>query len=1430
MRVPGLRSGVLPMLRRAAPAEPGMAALIDAAREAHGPLDLAGGPLLRATLFNGATPGPVLLLAVHHLVVDAVSWRVIVADLQQAYRQAAAAEPVRLPEPTTPFLDWSRRLAAYTEGGGFDSERRHWQIADAAATDLPTDADGPDTVADTATVTVRLTTDETNALLNEVPRAYRTQVNDVLLSALAATLYAWTGRRCTAVDLEGHGREEIFDGVDLSRTVGWFTTIHPVALELPTDPAWDTVLKAVKEQLRAVPRRGIGHGALRHLAGHRGGPGGPRISFNYLGRTQMPAGGDGLCRGVAHELALDDDPAAPRTHLLQVLGRVTAGRLELTWSYGRNRHRHDTVADLADRMCAALRAIVEHCTGPASGGRTPSDFPLARLGQADVDRLAGTGAQVADIYPLTAMQGGMLFHGLDPAGDGVYLQQTTFVLDGVADPRLLARAWQHVVDRTPILRSAVAWADLTEPVQVVHHRVQLPVTQLDWTGLTEAGRRDRLQRLLDDDRAAGLDLTRPPLMRLTLARLSATEVQALWTFHHLLLDGWSVFQVLADVFATHAALRSGQPATLPARRPFRDYLAWLSGQDDAPMERYWRTALAGFTTPTPLPYDRAPAHAHRGRSARRCAVELDAGQSLRLHETARANRLTVNTLVQGAWAILLSRYSGLRDVCFGATVSGRPPTLAGADAMTGMFINTLPVRADVDGTADTVRWLQDLQSAQTEARQYEHTPLTRLRGFSDLPPDAALFDSIVVFENYPIDDAAAVAHGLRLRDLDAVETTSLPLSLMAYPGEQLSLVLCYDPDCFDEATAHRIATHLRHLLAAVADDPHRPVGRLPMITGAERERMLRTFNDTAHPVTPATLVDLLAEQVRRTPQAPAVTFGADTLSYAELDRWSNRLAHRLAADGAGPEQCVAVSLPRSAELVVALVAVLKTGAAYLPVDPGLPAARTTLMLDDAHPMLVLDRPEAVLDAHGADPAPALDRIAAPHPDHPAYVIYTSGSTGRPKGVAVSHRGIVNRLLWMQHEYGLGPDDVVLQKTPAGFDVSVWEFFWPLITGARLVVARPEGHRDPAYLAGLIRDEGVTTVHFVPSMLRAFVAEPAAAGCTGLRRVICSGEALPGDLAAAFQTLLPAGLHNLYGPTEASVDVTYHRCRPEDTDLPVPIGRPVWNTRTYVLDGDLQPVPPGVPGDLYLAGVQLARGYLRRPGLTAGRFVADPYGPPGSRMYHTGDLASWTGDGVLTFLGRTDDQVKIRGVRIELGEIEVALRRHPGVAEAAVVARDDRLVAYVVPTGDGEPAAAAWAAWLAAELPAALVPAAFVPLGRLPLSPNGKLDRAALPAPVWAAPPAVEYVPPRDDTEAAIAGIFGAVLGTDRIGVHDSFLDLGGDSIAGMLVASRTAAAFGVPVSPHDVLTARTVAELAEIVQEHILRELESLAGSESDPR
>ncbi|WP_367127293.1 amino acid adenylation domain-containing protein [Saccharothrix sp. HUAS TT1] len=1335
------------------------------------PLDLAGfdltrGPLLRAEVLDGRS----VRLTAHHLVVDGVSWRVLVEDLATAYRQARAGGTVRLGRKTTSFRDWATRLAEHATGG-FDAELEHWAAVAASPTDVPVDRHGPNTVGSQREVTVRLTAEETGALLRDVPGVYRTQVNDVLLTALGRVLSDWTGRSRVLVDLEGHGREELFDDVDLSRTVGWFTTVFPVALDLPEDEDWGVALKSVKEQLRAVPGRGIGYGALRRLA--RTAPAcDPRISFNYLGRFAEDQ----------RDLELSADPAAPRPHLLDVVGQVRGDRMEFTFYYSDNTHEEATVGLLADAFAAALRGVVAHCAEPGAGGRTPSDFPLARLTQDEVDRITG-----ADAYPLTPMQAGMVFHGL---GDrGVYFQQTTFVVDGVTDPEVFAAAWQRVVDRTPVLRSSVLWEGVRTPLQVVHDDVRLPVTFLDWSHLDEGARAERLRELLADDRARGMDLAAPPLMRIAVARLSPTSVQVLWTFHHVLLDGWSVFHVLSDVL---------DPAGPAQRPPFRDYVAWLAEQDEAAAREHWGRALGDFDSPTPLPADRPAEH---GTSSQRLSVELTDAESGRLYEFARAHRLTPSAIVQGAWALLLARSAGRTDVCFGATVSGRPAELSGVDAITGIFINTLPVRARVDGAAPVAEWLRALQDAQAESRRFEHVPLTDIQACSGVERGTNLFDSVVVFENYPVE----LAEDMGLRELSAVETTSFPLSATVYPADRLGVLLGYEPAMFERATVERLGERLRRLLVHLVADPARPVADVPWLSEDEVRQVVVDWNGTLVSEPTTTIPGLFAAQAARTPDAVAVTCEGEHLTYRELDERANRLAHHLVGLGAGPERIVALRLGRSLDQVVAVLGVLKSGAAYLPLDPAYPADRIAATVEDARPVATLSE---IPDLSGL---PATAPVVALRPDHSAYVIYTSGSTGRPKGVVIPHGNVVRLFSATDHWFGLGPDDVVSMFHSYAFDVSVFELWAALLHGGRLVVVPHAVSRSPRDFARLLADEGVTILSQTPSAFYQLIPERPTG--LALRCVIFAGEAL--DLRKLDGWDGPGTLVNMYGITETTVHVTY-------TEADGSIGVAMPDLRIYVLDEDLNPVPPTVPGEMYVAGPGLARGYLNRPGLTSSRFVADPFGPPGTRMYRSGDLARWDDTGTLHYLGRADHQVKIRGFRIELGEVESVLLAHPSVAQVVVLANEQRLVAYYVPE---KPTTATELRDHTAEvLPDHMVPAAFVALESMPLTVNGKLDRVALPAPERDAVTSTDYVAPRTETEEAIAAIWTDVLGVGEIGVEDSFFALGGDSIRSLHITSRTKAAFGVDLSPRDVLTARTVSALADLVEDLVLADLEALAA------
>ncbi|MBL1104055.1 non-ribosomal peptide synthase/polyketide synthase [Streptomyces sp. 5-8] len=1423
----------------------------EAAEAARAALDPETGTLLRAALLTGPER-PRLFLTAHHLAVDSVSWRVLLAALEQAYRQAAAGEEPR-PEPEhTPFADWARTLADRVRAGDLDDDLPYWTRETAhPRTPLPVDLFGTPLAGSVRTVRTRVDRATTQALLRRVPGVYRTQVNDVLLSALGRVLADWTGADRVTVALEGHGREEdLAEGADLSRTVGWFTTQYPVTLTPAGPDDWGSTLKAVKERLRAVPRRGLSYQALGHLGSPRpearalGELPLPQVCFTYHGQWEAPAGGD--FAPVADVPGRDMDPGAPLDHLLDVSALVTDGELEITWHYSDQVHRPGTVRELADGMVRALAGIARHCARPDAGGRTPSDFPLARLDQAGVDRLAGDGRDVEDLLPLTPLQEGMLFHRLVGGPDDVYVDQAALLLEGVTDLDALALAWQRVTDRTPALRTSVVWEGVPVPLQVVHRRVAVPVTLLDWRETDAGERAERLARLRADDLERGLDLGTAPLMRLTLVRLPDARLHLLWTSHHLILDGWSLAQVLTEVFEEYTALTTGAPPRPTARRPFGDYVRWLAGQDGAAAHAHWSAVLAGFATPTPLPADRVRRPGHETRSAGVHTAGLSAEVSARLARTARAAGLTLGTVVQGVWALLLSRYSAERDVLFGTTVSGRPDDLPGVESMVGMFINTLPTRVRVDGDRTAVAWLAELQEAQAEARRFAAVSLAELTSLSDVPAGSPLFDSMVAFENYPFDQARSAGSAIRLADVSARDATNYPLVLRAYQGERFGFDLAYDPELFDATTVQGIADRLCLLLTELADDPDRPVRTLAWTTAGERRRILADWNGTEEGRPADTLHGLFAAQAARTPHAEAVTCGDDRLDYAGLDARSGQLAHRLAELGAGPERFVALALPRSTDLVVAVLAVLKTGAAYLPIDPALPAERVRQLLADAGPValvtttgtraettvpvLPLDDPEVRADLTRRPPAaPARPAL----PESPAYAIYTSGSTGRPKGVVVPHAGVVRLFTRTRHWFGFGPDDVWTLFHSYAFDFSVWELWGPLLHGGRLVIVPEDTARSPEDFLRLLADERVTVLNQTPSafypLIRADAELPDVGARLALRTVVFGGEALDVTRLADWYTRHPdtaPRLVNMYGITETTVHVT-HAALDRSTvrsGTASPIGTGIPDLRLYVLDDTLQPVPPGAVGELFVAGEGLARGYLNRPGLTATRFPADPFGRPGTRMYRTGDRARWRADGTLEYLGRADQQVKIRGYRIEPGEIEAALHSHPGVAAAAVGVYEDtagtrRLVAHVVGTGTGDrvtppPSAAELRAHLEGLLPAHMVPAAYVPMPALPLTVNGKLDRRALPAPGpegFAADGA--RTPLRTPAERLVAAAWRDVLGTGEVGADDDFFALGGDSILAVRVTSRLRTAFGTDVSPRLLFTHPTLSDLAAALGE-----------------
>jgi enterobactin synthetase component F len=897
--------------------------------------------------------------------------------------------------------------------------------------------------------------------------------------------------------------------------------------------------------------------------------------------------------------------------------------------------------------------------------------------------------------------------------------------------------------------------------------------------------------------------------------------------HHLLLDGYGFSMLEEAVAAAYAAAAESAvpPPTFAALGALLEDERAYAASDRVVADRaFWVDRLAGLPEVASLSDSTAPvAHHYRHLDG-----DLSAQASDGIRAAATAYGVSWAELGFAVTALYLHRMTGADDVVLGVPVAGRLGTVA--VRVPSSVVNVVPLRVAVPPDLTLRGLVGAVQAELRRTRRHQRYRYERLqRDLGTVGTGRRLFGPQVNIKpfrrTFALGAATARISYLATGPTEDIEVT---VGLDADTG-RFSLAVDANPTRYDAdaVAAHR--ARLAHLLDRLPLlDPDTEVGDVEVLTARERELVLHGWNDTAHPVPGGTLTDLLDAQAAATPDAIAVRSDGVAVGYAELHRRANRLAHLLIDAGAGPGTMVAVALPRDVDLVVALLAVLKAGAAYLPLDLSYPAERLAFTLDDAQPVCMLSVASVgmsgtvLLDEQATlaslatmrDTAPRdADRRRALRPGDAAYAIYTSGSTGRPKGVLVPHRGIVNRLAWMQGEYALTADDRVLQKTPYGFDVSVWEFFWPLITGATLVSARPDGHKDPAYLAGLIAAERVTTVHFVPSMLRIFLDEPAAAACGAvLRRVICSGEELPEDLARHADRTLGTPVHNLYGPTEASVDVTYWPFRADDAPGPVPIGRPVWNTRMYVLDDARRPVPPGAVGELYIAGVQVALGYLNRPELTAERFLPDPWGGPDDRMYRTGDLARWRFDGALDYLGRTDHQIKIRGFRVELGEIDTVLRQHPDVARAAVVPWPGpqgagRLCGYVVPAAGSMWRPDALRDHLAAVLPDHMVPAAFVALDDLPLTTSGKLDRKALPHPVAAGGGST----PRTPYEEVLCGLVAEVVGVGRVGVDDGFFDLGGHSLTAAVLIRRIGEVLGVTLPLGAIFAAPTVARLAALV-------------------
>ncbi|MCK6190647.1 non-ribosomal peptide synthetase [Pseudomonas sp. EYE_354] len=1413
-------------------------ALTEACTHAQCSLDLQQGPLLRALLVDMPDHSQRLLLAVHHLVVDGVSWRVLLEDLQQLYTGAELAHK------TSTYQDWSARLQACVPR--FVPQLDYWQtsLGGAPVHDLP--CDNPHGALHQGLerkVTCTLDADTTRQLLAQAPAAYRSQVNDLLLTALARVITRWSGQGSTLIQLEGHGREDLFDGLDLTRTVGWFTSLFPVTLT-PADDV-STSIKAVKEQLRAVPDKGVGYGVLRYLAepavaATLAGLAQPRITFNYLGQFDRQFDEQALFLPSSEGHGLAQDPLAPLANWLTVEGQVYGGQLSMSWGFSGEMFQVSTIQQLADDYAVELKGLIEHCCVTPAGQVTPSDFPLANLTQQQLDQLPVPGPAIDDIYPLSPMQQGMLFHTLYAQGDDTYVNQLAVDVEGL-DVQRFRQAWQATLEAHDILRSGFIWQNGSEqPLQWVRRSVELPLTVLDWRDRSPAAR--DVEAFAAEDRRQGFDLAQAPLLRLTLIRLDEQRYHLIYTHHHILMDGWSNAQLLAHMLARYA----GEPsAKAPGR--YRDYIQWLQRQDAAASQAFWLERLGHLDGPTllasALPRQDAP-----GRGYAETDLLLEASATRRLATFAGEQKVTVNTLVQAAWLLLLQRYTGQQCVTLGTTVSGRPAQLPGIEEQVGLFINTLPLIAEPQAHQSVGEWIVQVQALNLALREHEHTPLYDIQRWAGSAGEA-LFDSILVFENFPVAQSLQQggSDGLRFSAAQNHEHTNYPLALTVHSGERLSLSLGYQRERFGEQTVEGLLGHLRHLLEQFVNAPAQALGQLSTLLAAEHQAMVHAWNPPQDAPADACVHQTFEAMARACGAAPALILDAQQLSYAELNRDANRLAHTLRELGVGPDVLVGVAVGRSLDMIVGLLAILKAGGAYVPLDPQYPSQRLGWMIEDSGLHLLLTQSD--LQAQLPIPAgvrvlcldtreqwladsPSHDLTNLAQPTHLAYVMFTSGSTGRPKGVGINRGSVARHVQVMQALFKLTPEDRVLQFGTFNFDGFVEQLYPALCTGA-CVVLRGGELWDSETFYRQVMAHGISVVDVTTAYWHMLARDFAAVGPRNygrLRQVHAGGEAMPPEGLHAWRDagLGHIALYNTYGPTEATVTATALDCADyvsgaRAMPLMMPIGRVLDGRAIYIVDDALNPVPVGVVGELLIGGELLARGYFNRPALTAEKFIPDPFGS--GRLYRTGDLARYRADGVIDYVGRADHQVKIRGFRIELGEIEARVQAYPGVREALVMTVEGpgglQIAAWVVPREAGLVHAEAevqgvWRDGLRAQLkgvlPDYMVPTHLILLAGLPLSPNGKLDRKALPLPDLNQG-RTSYLAPVTPLQRQLAAIWEQVLQVPQVGLSDHFFELGGHSLLATRVVSCAHAAGLDAVRLRDVFECAQLGALAERLEQ-----------------
>ena len=1375
-------------------------------------IDLTRGPLLRSVLFRGNDTDQ-LLLIVHHLGIDGVSWRIILEELQLLYEGCHLDE---LGEISTSFFQWAHEVERIAQSQ-FRNELPFWnQQTEKAKTlsPLPLDSNhqsGERCHGDAETVHVHLSRSQTRPFLTRANSVYQTEPQDLLLTALCKAIQTWTGSDACLVSLEGHGRELTNHDLDLTRTVGWFTAIYPLLLEIPQSDT-EGLIQAIKGQLRRVPNKGTGYGMLKYL-GHESLTTAPQICFNYLGQFGHAGVDDGLFKFSEDPRGQEVASDLPRAHALDFVALVGDGQLVISLEFSPIQMKRSNAENLLANMKQELLNLIDHCLDEA-GQQQPCEAEESGAAFSDLERRVG--GNVSTVYPLSPMQSGLLFESLLNEEDHAYFVQTTYRLRGDWELDSLQRSWELLSQRHEVLRSAFVHEDTKEPQMVVLQKRPPEFTVHDLRGVSAGDAEQIVSQHQVKELERGFDLERDVLMRIAVFRRGDFEFDLVWSYHHIILDGWCLGILFEELMQSYQSLVNGTPISLPPPTPLRHYVNWLAQQDRKSSLQYWSRYMEGIEESTSVPRWDATAS---GDTVSEFSFCFDETTSSELKRFAAQSAVTLSTVLQGLWGVLLQRHNDVDEAVFGAIVSGRPPDLDGVEKMVGVFINAIPVR--VPGGDRSFRdVLKELQDASLEALSHSYLPLTDIQAATSLGSN--LFDHLLVFENYPREFSNSDSQSQTALEANLVaahDHTHYDLTVTIVPGDAIAFRISYRSAAYSDSRIAQLARHLELAAKNVIANPEQCVASIPIISQQERSHVLHDHQGPVKTAPGLTILDLLEQQTQRYPDSVALKSPNGHLTYRELNARTNHLAKLLVNRGVKPEDRVGLMVVPDERLVIAVIAVLKAGAAYVPLDPKQPESRTNHIVDDAECVLVLTEK----DVPAESPVDAEASSCRPHfaqPEHLAYVIYTSGSTGRPKGCQIEHRQLMNYLTWAnEHYFGeqKGGGSFAL-LTSVSFDMTVTSLFLPLIRGQSLHLFGDEDDITATLEQCLRNGDQIDSIKLTPSHIS--IIEQLELRNTEVATAIVGGEALRSEQVKILRRLNPSiRIFNEYGPTEATVGCICKEVRDENERIT--IGRPINNTEIYILDRRRRLVPMGTVGEIYIAGDSLARGYLGRDDLTEAVFVnwstQNLAGAPAKRVYKTGDLGRWLPNGEIEYLGRNDNQVKIRGHRVELAEVESAIARCEQVGDVAVVCqtagdKSAQLVAYVTQSIEAETLKIDQLRTQLRDLiPSYMVPDAFVQIGAIPLAASGKLDRASLPPVDADARHAAQYESPETPLEWKVAQVWSELLGVQRIGRRENFADLGGHSLKAIQLISQLNRRFGAKLSIKDIFETPTVAGQAQLL-------------------